>query len=43
MIKILDKSQCCGCTACVNICPKGCIEMIEDKEGFVYPEVYGKE
>lgn len=39
MIKILDKSQCCGCEACRNICPKQCILMKEDKEGFLYPEV----
>lgn len=39
MIKILDKAQCCGCTACINICPKNCIEMKEDNEGFLYPEV----
>lgn len=39
MIKIQDKSQCCGCEACRNICPKQCILMQEDKEGFLYPEV----
>lgn len=39
MIKILDKSQCCGCEACRNICPRQCILMKEDKEGFLYPEV----
>lgn len=39
MIRILDKSQCCGCEACRNICPRQCILMKEDKEGFLYPEV----
>lgn len=39
MIKIQDKSQCCGCEACRSICPKQCILMQEDKEGFLYPEV----
>lgn len=39
MIKILDKSQCCGCEACRNICPRQCILMKEDNEGFLYPEV----
>ena len=39
MIQILDKSQCCGCTACVSICPKQCITMREDEEGFLYPVV----
>ena len=39
MIEISDKSKCCGCEACKNICPKKCIEMIEDEEGFIYPKV----
>ena len=34
-----DKSQCCGCRACGDICPKGCIEFREDAEGFFYPRV----
>lgn len=38
MIKIKDKTKCCGCTACASICPKHCISMKEDKEGFLYPE-----
>lgn len=37
MIRILDKSKCCGCTACFNICPKKCITMEADFEGFKYP------
>lgn len=39
MIDITDKSKCCGCTACVQRCPKQCIVMHEDKEGFLYPKV----
>lgn len=39
MIKIENKTDCCGCTACANICPKNCITMISDEEGFLYPEV----
>ena len=39
MIEIKDKQNCCGCTACPAICPKGCIEMKEDMEGFLYPVV----
>jgi len=31
------KSDCCGCTACVNICPNSAILMVEDEEGFYYP------
>lgn len=39
MIKITDKSKCCGCTACASVCPKQCITMHEDSEGFLYPKV----
>lgn len=41
MINITDnnKNKCCGCTACACICPKNCITMQEDKEGFKYPLV----
>ena len=38
-IQIDDKSKCCGCTACKNICPQNAIEMKEDEEGFLYPNV----
>ncbi len=37
---LLDaKEKCCGCGACANICPKGCIAMAADEEGFLYPQV----
>lgn len=39
MIKIHNKKNCCGCHACANICPKNCIEMQTDSEGFWYPQV----
>ena len=41
MIEIKDsnKKECCGCTACMNICPVGAIEMRPDEEGFLYPSV----
>ena len=39
MIKITDKTQCCGCEACVHICPKHCISYSQDAEGFSYPSV----
>lgn len=41
MIHILDKQKCCGCAACVQRCPKHCISLREDEEGFLYPEVEG--
>ncbi len=37
MIKISDRTACCGCTACVNVCPVQCIVMHRDMEGFDYP------
>ena len=39
MIKILDPSQCCGCTACASICAHDAITMEPDKLGFLYPVV----
>lgn len=39
MIKIIDKELCCGCSACLHICPKSSITFKEDKEGFLYPQV----
>lgn len=39
MIRITQKSQCCGCTACSSVCPKQCITMTADQEGFLYPVV----
>lgn len=39
MIDIKDKSKCCGCAACAQRCPKQCITMLKDKEGFLYPKV----
>ncbi len=39
MIEIKDKRRCSGCHACANICPKNCIEMVSDDEGFLYPKV----
>lgn len=39
MIDIKDKKDCCGCSACVQKCPKHCIALKEDNEGFLYPVV----
>lgn len=32
------KERCTGCGACYSICPKHCISMKMDAEGFLYPE-----
>ena len=39
MINIKNKSSCCGCSACASVCPKSCITMQADGEGFLYPKV----
>ncbi len=39
MIQVTDKSKCCGCTACETVCPKNCIVLTPDSEGFLYPKV----
>ena len=38
-IEINEPSLCSGCHACFNACPKSCISMLEDGEGFLYPTV----
>lgn len=39
MIQLTKKADCCGCGACAQRCPKNCIEMEPDSEGFLYPRV----
>lgn len=39
MIEIKEKKNCCGCTACSEICPSKCLVMKGDKDGFVYPVI----
>lgn len=39
MIEIVKKSDCCGCGACAQSCPKQCITMQSDEEGFLYPKI----
>ena len=39
MIQITDKSKCCGCNACGDVCTHKAITFKTDIEGFWYPEV----
>lgn len=39
MITIKKKEDCCGCSACVQICPIQCISFNKDDSGFFYPFV----
>lgn len=43
MISITNKQECCGCSACTQRCPKQCISMQADNEGFMYPIVNATE
>ncbi len=37
MVISKDKNTCCGCGACVAVCPYNAISLKEDEEGFLYP------
>ncbi len=32
-------NNCCGCSACCDVCPSECIKMIKHNDGFLYPKV----
>ena len=35
----MNKKDCCGCAACVNICPKSAITMEKDEIGQYFPHI----
>jgi len=40
MIELFEgKVNCCGCSACMSICPKQAIKMEVDLNGFVFPKI----
>lgn len=39
MLNIKDKKECAGCHACESICPRKCIELKADEQGFCYPQI----
>ena len=39
MVNIEDKTLCCGCSACADVCPVQAIAMKKDEEGFLYPHI----
>lgn len=39
MLNLISNDNCCGCFACYNSCPKKCISMMSDDEGFFYPKI----
>lgn len=38
-IEQIDKQRCTGCGLCAEKCPKDCILMVEDREGFRFPKI----
>lgn len=36
---MLPDIDCVGCGACSNACPKNCLNMVADKDGFLHPEI----
>lgn len=36
---LVDPKHCTGCTACASACPKGCITMQADENGFFHPKI----
>ena len=43
MISFEDFTQCTGCTACSSVCPKHCIEIKKDADGFLRPFVISEQ
>ena len=39
MINIKQKEKCSGCHACESVCPKKSISMVNDSDGFLYPQI----
>ena len=37
LYEIAGKRNCTGCGACASTCPRECIQMVENEEGFPYP------
>ena len=42
-IALASNLDCTACAACVSVCPKGCICMVEDREGFLQPKIDTKQ
>lgn len=38
-VEKLDIDECCGCSSCLQRCPKNAIFMKENNEGFLYPVI----
>lgn len=38
-MNVINKNDCTGCMACMNICPRNAIYIYEDSEGFKFPKI----
>ena len=38
-VRLADRNNCTGCSACENICPRKAIKMVPDEEGFIQPVI----
>lgn len=38
-MEICKKQDCCGCASCYSVCKYGAINMVQDEQGFFYPEI----
>lgn len=38
-LKTLNEYECCGCGACKSVCPKSCIHMEANEQGFLFPVI----
>lgn len=36
---LAEKTTCCGCGLCEYVCTEGAIVMVQDEEGFYYPQI----
>lgn len=39
LTKVIQENKCCGCSACYNICPVSSISMVENRKGFLEPQI----
>lgn len=37
-----NEYDCCGCGACMNICPAHAISLVENRKGFLFPQIDDK-
>lgn len=38
-MEICERNRCTGCGSCVNICPRDCVDLKENEEGFLFPVI----